>query len=93
MSLDTNTILALLAFLARSAAGSFCCWPSIRSNRDGGPLGSASNLFMAAGTVVLLEKRNIEIAFLCLVAVGALQWTAILKFNHRTIPLSALAPL
>ncbi len=86
MSLDTNTILTLLAFLAVLSGGLLLVVGYQSGATATAALWAASNLYLAAGTVLLLEKSNIEVAFLCLGVTGALQWAAIVKFNRRPIP-------
>jgi diguanylate cyclase (GGDEF)-like protein len=87
MSLDTNTILALLAFVAL-LSGAILLVVGYQSKATAtAALWATANLFLAVATVLLLQHTGVDIAFLCLGVAVALQWTSIVKFNRRPIPI------
>lgn len=91
MSLDAATIVILLAFVAVLSGGLLLVVGHQSQATATSALWAAGNISTAVAAVLLLEHQSLEIAFLCLGLSAAAQWTAIVIFNRRPIPVYWLA--
>lgn len=90
MELDSTTVVATGAFVA-GMSGSFLLLAGgqLQEARPATVWGVA-NLLIALAMMLVLQGNDYDLAFLALMAAGALTWIAIARFNKRTVPLSYL---
>lgn len=90
LSLDSTTVIATAAFVAgMSGAFLLVAGGKLRAPPPA-TIWGVSNLFTAIGMMLVLQGADYDLAFLSLMAAGALTWLAVSTFDRRSVPTTFL---
>ena len=90
MELDATTVIAAAAFVAGMGGAFLLVAGGQLTEARPTTIWGVSNLFTAIGMMLVLQGKEYDLAFLAMMAAGALTWIAIARFNKRAVSLSYL---